>query len=127
MDPLNQQHETNPNQETEKDEDKSKIPPVKSSNWTSAEEELLATAWLHISQQPEFGTNQTGDNFFLQVANHLESISPFAKQDIRSVKIKYVILIFINPMNETDSFCYLLKMGLFEDCYDQVLWHHGSD
>lgn len=35
----------------------------KSNNWSTAEEVKLAEAFLHVSQQPEVGTNQTAEEF----------------------------------------------------------------
>jgi hypothetical protein len=36
-------------------------------NWLPAEEEQLAVSWLHVSEQPEFAANQSGEAFFLKI------------------------------------------------------------
>ena len=51
MNPSNQQ-QTEETESSKKD-NASKTQKTKSTNWSPVEEELLAKAWLHISQQPK--------------------------------------------------------------------------
>jgi hypothetical protein len=36
-------------------------------NWLPLEEEQLVISWLHVSKQPEFAANQSGEAFFLKI------------------------------------------------------------
>lgn len=46
-------------------------------NLSTSKEKNIVDSWLHISQQTECSTKQTGDHFFIQVTGQLNSSSPF--------------------------------------------------
>lgn len=51
----------------------SKLRKPRAPNWTSKEEQQLAKSWIHVSSDPEIGTNQSSEMFFKKVADHFNS------------------------------------------------------
>lgn len=73
----------------------SKAKKARSPNWTPAEEEQLAISWLHVSQLPEFISNQTSETFYARVTEHFGLYSKIHPRDPDQVRVRSVSILLL--------------------------------